>query len=84
MKDLPASEGWQRLHPTTPVVRLGRLVPAFFLLLVITNVHSAAENRTVETDYLIAFAAISIIWGYIHWMVTRWRFEGTPCGSRPG
>jgi putative membrane protein len=75
VSNLPASEGWQRLHAATPVARLGRLVPALFLLLVVSNVHSATENRTAETDYLIAFAAISVVYGYIHWMVTRWRFE---------
>ena len=76
MSDLPASEGWRRLHPASPVVRIGRLVPALFLLLVISNAHSAAENQTAETDYLIVFAAVTVIYGYIHWMVTRWRFEG--------
>ena len=76
MSNLPASEGWRRLHPASPVVRIGRLVPALFLLLVISNAHSAAENQTAETDYLIVFAAFTVVYGYIHWMVTRWRFEG--------
>ena len=76
MSELPASEGWRRLHPASPVVRIGRLVPALFLLLVISNAHSAAENQTAETDYLIVFAAVTVVYGYIHWMVTRWRFEG--------
>ena len=76
MNELPASEGWRRLHPASPVVRIGRLVPALFLLLVISNADSAAENQTAETDYLIVFAAVTVVYGYIHWMVTRWRFEG--------
>ena len=29
MSQLPASEGWRRLHPVTPMVRAGRIVPAF-------------------------------------------------------
>ena len=38
--------------------------------------HSKAENGTAETDYLIAITLISAVYGYIHWMVTRWRLEG--------
>jgi putative membrane protein len=70
------SEGWCRLHPLTPIARIGRLVPAFVLLLLVSTVHSKAENGTAETDYLIAFTLISAVYGYIHWVVTRWRFEG--------
>jgi len=70
------NEGWCRLHPLTPIARIGRLVPAFVLLLLVSTVHSKAENGTAETDYLIAFTLISAVYGYIHWVVTRWRFEG--------
>ena len=81
MTDVPAdpprpNEDWCRLHPLTPIARIGRLVPAFVLLLLVSTVHSRAENGTAETDYLIAFTLISAVYGYIHWMVTRWRFEG--------
>ena len=76
MSRLSASEGWRRLHPASPVVRIGRLVPALFLLLVLSNAHSAAENRTAQTAYIVVFAAVTVVYGYIHWMVTRWRFEG--------
>jgi putative membrane protein len=67
---------WLRLHPLTPIARVGRLVPALVLLFLVSTVHSKAENGTAETDYLIAFTLISAVYGYIHWMVTRWRFEG--------
>jgi len=72
----PAEGSWCRLHPLTPVARVGRLAPALVLLLVISSVHSKAENATAETDYLIAITLISAVYGYIHWMVTRWRIEG--------
>ena len=53
--DPPAPDaGWIRLHPLTPIARVGRLAPALVLLLVVSNVHSKAENGTAETDYLIA------------------------------
>jgi putative membrane protein len=59
------------------VARVGRIVPALILLFVISTAHSKAEgNRTAETDYLIVLTLISVVYGYIHWMVTRWRIEG--------
>ena len=73
----PPDEGWNRLHPLTPIARVGRLAPALVLLLVVSNVHSKAENGTAETDYLDRRSPLlSAVYGYIHWMVTRWRFEG--------
>jgi len=69
-------DGWRRLHPLSPVARIGRLIPALLLLLVVQTAHSKVENRTAETDYLIILALLSIVYGYIHWMVTRWRIEG--------
>ncbi len=70
-----AHEGWQRLHPLTPLARIGRLAPALFFLLLISTVHSKVENQTAETDYLVVITLGSALYGYIHWMVTHWRFE---------
>jgi len=72
----PPGEGWNRLHPLTPIARIGRLVPALVLLFVVSNVHSKAENGHAETTYLVVITLGSAVYGYIHWMVTRWRFEG--------
>jgi putative membrane protein len=58
------------------VARVGRLVPALVLLFLVSTVHSKAENATAETDYLIVITLASAVYGYVHWMVTRWRFEG--------
>ena len=69
-------DGWRRLHPLSPVARVGRLVPALVFLFLVSTVHSKAENSTVETDYLIVITLVSVVYGYVHWMVTRWRFEG--------
>ena len=46
------------------------------LLFVVSNVHSKAENGGAETTYLVVITLGSAVYGYIHWMVTRWRFEG--------
>jgi len=72
----PAESDWQRLHPLTPLARIGRLAPALVFLVLISTVHSRAENSTAETDYLVVITLASAVYGYIHWMVTRWRFEG--------
>jgi len=72
----PADEGWRRLHPFSPVARVGRLLPALVFLFLVSTVHSKAENSTAETDYLIVITLVSAVYGYVHWMVTRWRFEG--------
>ena len=72
----PADEGWRRLHPLSPVARVGRLLPALVFLFLVSTVHSKAENSTAETDYLIVITLVSAVYGYVHWMVTRWRFEG--------
>jgi putative membrane protein len=58
------------------VARVGRIIPALLLLLVVSTAHSKVENRTAETDYLIVITLLSVVYGYIHWMVTRWRIEG--------
>jgi putative membrane protein len=72
----PPDEGWCRLHPLTPVARVGRLAPALVLLLLVSTFHSKAENGRAETYYLVVITVASAVYGYIHWMVTRWRFEG--------
>jgi putative membrane protein len=71
-----AADGWRRLHPLSPVARIGRIVPALVLVFVISVANSKAENRTAETDYLIIITLVTVVYGYIHWMVTRWRIEG--------
>jgi putative membrane protein len=71
-----AVDGWRRLHPLSPVARIGRIVPALVLVFVISVANSKAENRTAETDYLIIITLVTVVYGYIHWMVTRWRIEG--------
>ncbi len=72
----PADSEWQRLHPLTPIARIGRLAPALVFLVLVSTVHSRAENSTAETDYLVIITLGSAVYGYVHWMVTRWRFEG--------
>ena len=62
--------------PLAGGARVGRLLPALVFLFLVSTIHSKAENGTVETDYLVVITLVSALYGYIHWMVTRWRFEG--------
>ena len=76
VSDLPASEGWRRLHPASPV---GAHRPPRARPLPALGHFERPFGRGEpdgETDYLIVFAAVTVVYGYIHWMVTRWRFEG--------
>jgi putative membrane protein len=72
----PTDDGWQRLHPLSPIARIGRLAPAIVIGFVVSSTHSKAENGRVEVYYLIGVAALSTIFGFIHWMVTRWKVDG--------
>ncbi len=74
--DIDDQEEWLRLHPLTPVARIGRIVPALVLLLVVSGAHSSFDNSSVQRDYLIVFALASAVYGWVHWLVTRWRIEG--------
>jgi putative membrane protein len=72
----PTDAVWRRLHPLSPLARIGRLAPALLLGIVVSSTHSKAENSSAEVYYLIAFAVISTVLGVVHWAVTRWRIEG--------
>ncbi len=52
------------------------MVPALVLLLVVSSAHSSLENSSVQRDYLLLFALGSAAYGWVHWLVTRWRIEG--------
>ena len=58
------------------MARIGKIVPALVLLFVVSSIHSKAENGRAESAYLVIFTLASVVYGYVHWMVTRWRFEG--------
>ncbi|HEX4324322.1 MAG TPA: PH domain-containing protein [Gaiellaceae bacterium] len=65
-------EGWQRLHPLSPVVRAGRATIAigFVLIFVVFGRDSLGH----EAPQLGVVAALAL-GGFISWLVTRWRIE---------
>ncbi len=72
--------GWQRLHPLSPLVRLGRgLLPLLVLggLSTIDNHRGGGHGFGVQDVVWLALAAFYLVLGVIHWLVTRWAFDGT-------
>jgi putative membrane protein len=65
-------EGWQRLHPLSPVVRGGRATIAIgFLLLPIAFGRDTFSNATPQ----LVIVGVLALGGFVSWLVTRWRIE---------
>jgi putative membrane protein len=67
-----APEGWQRLHPLSPVVRGGRATFAIFILLI--PIALGFDRLSNATPQLVV-TAILVLGGLVSWLVTRWRIE---------
>jgi putative membrane protein len=65
-------EGWQRLHPLSPVVRGGRATIAIFILLI--PIALGSDSFSHASPQLIVIAVI-VLAGVVSWLVTRWRIE---------
>jgi putative membrane protein len=65
---------WQRLHPLSPVARIGRALP-LLIVLAISASRGKSGNTTTEVTYVLVFGFTGI-YGFIHWLVTRWRIDG--------
>jgi putative membrane protein len=66
-------EGWQRLHPLSPVVRGGRATIAIFILLI--PIAFGGDTLGHATPQFAVIAVI-VLAGFVSWLVTRWRIEG--------
>jgi putative membrane protein len=65
-------EGWQRLHPLSPVVRGGRAtIFAFVLLLPIAFGGDTLGREAPE----LGVVGVIVLAGLVSWLVTRWRIE---------
>ena len=65
--------GWHRLHPLSPVVRIGRaFVP---VLLVVGGSWIRANDQKDIWWHLVVVGLIAVA-GVVSWLVTRWRVEG--------
>jgi putative membrane protein len=70
---LTPGDGWQRLHPLSPVVRGGRFTIGIAILLV--PILFRGDNFSNAVPQL-AVVAVLIAGGFVSWLVTRWRIEG--------
>jgi putative membrane protein len=70
---LTPGDGWQRLHPLSPVVRGGRFTIGIAILLV--PILFRGGNFTNAVPQLIVVAVL-VAGGFVSWLVTRWRIEG--------
>jgi putative membrane protein len=66
-------EGWQRLHPLSPVVRGGRLTIGAFVLLIPIAFGTDTLSRATPQ---LGVVAVVVLTGFVSWLVTRWRIEG--------
>jgi len=66
---------WRRLHPLSPVVRVGRRAVTLVVVLAFPFISS---GRVDPTDGLIDLAIICVVavGGVVSWLVTRWRVDG--------
>jgi putative membrane protein len=72
--DLEREGGWQRLHPLSPLTRIGRLAPVIALSFVLTFAHANGQEGPLY--YPIGITVFSVVSGFVHWLVTRWKIEG--------
>jgi putative membrane protein len=68
-----AGDGWQRLHPLSPIVRGGRFTIGIAILLV--PVVLRGDNFSNALPQLVVVAVL-VAGGFVSWLVTRWRIEG--------
>jgi putative membrane protein len=67
-----ATDGWNRLHPLSPVVRGGRATIAIAILL-LPIVFSG--GRVSDAIPQLGVIGILVLGGFVSWLVTRWRIE---------
>jgi putative membrane protein len=65
-------EGWQRLHPLSPVVRGGRATTAVFFVLILISLGRDSLGREAPQLGVVVVIALA---GVVSWLVTRWRIE---------
>ena len=78
---MSGAEGWQRVHPLSPIVRGGRATIAIAVLLVPT----VLRGGDLSGSYVqLAIAGVLTALGFVSWLVTRWRIDGDEVPVRVG
>ncbi len=71
-----ATIGWQRLHPLSPLVRAGRGLLPLVVLGAFSTARSGHHGAVAPYLIWVVLAALTIVFGVVHWLVTRWAFDG--------
>jgi putative membrane protein len=66
-------DGWQRLHPISPLVRGGRGTIGIVILLVPTLLRGGGSAGAL---FPLGVVALVTVLGFVSWLVTRWRIDG--------
>jgi len=66
---------WQRLHPLSPVVRLGRVVVPLLVLVAVSSPRGGGSDASLVVED-VALVVVAVVVGVVQWLVTRWRIEG--------
>lgn len=72
-----AGPAWQRLHPLSPVVRGGRAGVPLLVLLSLTSVDRTQNGGRGEIVADLVVVGVIALLSLVHWLVTRWAFDGT-------
>ncbi|MHB8394540.1 MAG: PH domain-containing protein [Candidatus Dormibacteria bacterium] len=74
MSDTP-DRPWQRLHPLSPVIQLGRSAVAVMFVLALPYISNGGGQHS--GDYFdVVVIGLAAIGGLISWLVTKWCVEG--------
>jgi putative membrane protein len=66
-------DGWQRLHPLSPIVRGGRGTIAIAIILA----PAVLTGRGFSKAYpQLGVIGVVLVLGFVSWLVTRWRIHG--------
>ncbi len=72
MSEPELEDGWQRLHPLSPIVRGGRATIGLAFILVPV----ALGRRLSDSFPQLGVVGVVVALGFISWLVTRWRIDG--------
>lgn len=67
------ADGWNRLHPLSPVVRSGRVVFGVLVLFAVGRSNGSGSRTSAGIE--IAFIVLPALAGVVSWFVTRWRLD---------
>lgn len=72
--------GWRRLHPLSPVVKLGGVAGALLFISLSSLGQSQSSRGSTGRNWAlylwVGLGALTLVGGAVSWLVTRWRVDG--------